>query len=73
MFAMEQIVNVVNWIHSFDPQNVNIDNLSLPKNLRTLDDYSKVALKDYPKQNRIISMARESIEAGMTVAIKTFP
>lgn len=77
MFAMEQIVNVVNWIHGFDPQNVNIDNMSLPRDLRTLNDYSKVAVKDYPKQNRVVNMARESIDAGnnnhLAVAIKTFP
>jgi len=62
MFALEQIVNVTNWIHDFNPQNVNYENLNLPINLRTLDEYSRIALRDYPKQNRIINIARESVD-----------
>ena len=62
MFNLEQLVNVTNWISNFDPQNINYVDLSLPGNLRKLDDFSKVAVKDYPKQNRVIDIARESIE-----------
>jgi hypothetical protein len=62
MFALEQIVNVTNWIHEFNPQNVNFENMSLPVNLRILDDYSKIALRDYPKQNRVINVPRESVD-----------
>ena len=62
MFNLEQIVNVTNWINDFDPQNINYVDLSLPRNLRKLDDFSKVAVKDYPKQNRVIDRARESLE-----------
>ena len=49
MFNLEQLVNVTNWISNFDPQNINYVDLSLPGNLRKLDDFSKVAVKDYPK------------------------
>ena len=61
MFTLEQMVNVTNWIHDFNPQNVNFMDLNLPGNLRTLDDYSRVALKEYPKQNRVVmGMQRNS-------------
>ena len=30
LFALEQIVNVMNWINDFNPQNVNYRDLSLP-------------------------------------------
>jgi len=33
--------------------------LNLPDNLKTLDDYSRVAVKDYPKQNRMVEIPRE--------------
>lgn len=59
MFALEQIVNVTNWIHDFNPQNVNFMDLNLPKNLRTLDDYSHVAVRDYPKQNRMVDISKD--------------
>ena len=48
-FTMEQMVNVTNWIHEFNPQNVNFENLNLPENLRNLDDFSRTAVKDYPR------------------------
>ena len=61
MFTLEQMVNVTNWIHDFNPQNVNFMDLNLPGNLRTLDDYSRVALKEYPKHNRVVmGMQRNS-------------
>ena len=64
MFALEQLVNVTNWIHDFNPQNVNFMDLNLPRNLRTLDDYSHVAVKDYPKPNRMVEISRDSIEVA---------
>ena len=51
----------MNWINDFNPQNVNYKDLSLPQNLRNLDEYSRVAAKDYPKNNRITEIQREQI------------
>lgn len=62
LFALEQLVNVTNWIHDFDPQNVNFMNMSLPANLKTLDEYSRVAVKDYPKPNRIVEVQRDTVD-----------
>jgi len=72
MFALEQMVNVTNWIHEFNPQNVNFENLTLPSNLRTLDDYSRIALRDYPRQNRVVNIAREAVD-GKNIQAKGFP
>ena len=62
MFALEQMVNVTNWIHEFNPQNINYMDLNLPGSLRTLDEHSRVATKDYPKQNRMMEYSRESVD-----------
>ena len=43
----------MNWINDFNPQNVNYRDLSLPQNLRNLDEYSRFAAREYPKNNRI--------------------
>ena len=51
----------MNWINDFNPQNVNYKDLSLPQNLRNLDEYSRVAARDYPKNNRITEVQREQI------------
>ena len=51
----------MNWINDFNPQNVNYKDLSLPQNLRNLDEYSRVAARDYPKNNRITEIQREQI------------
>lgn len=64
VFTLEQIVNVTNWIHQFDPQNINYPDLVLPQNLKQLDSFARVALKDYPKQNRVISLTRNSLDAN---------
>ena len=62
MFNLEQIVNVTNWISDFNPQNINYMDLSLPGNLRKQDEFSRVAVKDYPKVKQVVDRARESVE-----------
>jgi len=34
-------MRVVNWVHEFDPQNVNNDDLKLPPELKLLNDHTK--------------------------------
>ena len=36
--------------------------MNLPSNLKTLDEYSHIAVKDYPKPNRIVEINREAVE-----------
>ena len=50
---LEQNVNVVNWIHHFDPQNVNLQDFKVPAKLRKLDNFSRNATRDYPKTSRL--------------------
>jgi hypothetical protein len=56
VFMLEQAVNVVNWINEFDPQNVNFKPLTLPTQLKELDDYSKTATNGFPKSRRLIEI-----------------
>jgi DNA polymerase family B len=41
MYILQQAVNVCRWINDFDPQNVNIEDLVLPNDLKTLNAHSK--------------------------------
>jgi len=48
-FVLKSAVNVCQWIHKFDPQNINNDDLYLPPDLKQLSDYSKQLIEDFPK------------------------
>lgn len=52
MYMLDQIVNVVNWVQKFDPQNVNLPDFNVPPYLRQLDNLSRTAVADYPKSSR---------------------
>ena len=60
MYILEQIVNVVNWVQDFDPQNVNMQDFSLPAQLRGLDNYARNATRDYPRSSLRLAQAEDS-------------
>ena len=41
-------MNVVKWVNSFDPQKVNNEDLKLPKELKQLNEHTKILIRDFP-------------------------
>jgi hypothetical protein len=64
MVVMEQLVNVLNWVHDFNPQNVTYDHLMLPENLRALHEFSKTSGGEFPKTLKLRTMQRPSLESN---------
>ena len=53
MFILQNAMRVVNWVHQFDPGNVNNDDLKLPADLKQLNDHTKTLIKEFPKMNAL--------------------
>ena len=57
MYILQQAVNVCRWVNEFDPQNVNIEDLYLPHDLKQLNEYSHTLVKDFPKLDQVAELA----------------
>ena len=53
MFLLNQAVNVCRWVHEFDPENINGEDLVLPPELRSLQDHAKVLVMEFPKTDLV--------------------
>lgn len=63
MYTLQQAVNVCRWINDFDPQNVNIVDLVLPQELKTLNDHSKSLVREFPKIDQVAELALRKFRA----------
>ena len=59
-FLLQQQGYVIEWISSFDPENINSNNLVMPKQLKTLHDYS----------NQLVSQLPEFLDATISHRLK---
>ena len=41
-------MRVVSWVHDFNPENVNTQDLKLPPELKQLNDQTKTLIRDFP-------------------------
>ena len=41
MYILQQGMSVLNWVSNFDPESVNVRDLALPNELRTMSKYTK--------------------------------
>ena len=64
MFILQNAMKVVNWIHEFDPQNVNSGDLQMPADLKTLTQHTKALLNDFPRMNALNKHKKSSSVAG---------
>lgn len=75
MYVLNQSVKVMQWINLFDPQNVNIDDLTLPNELKQLNDYSKQLISEFPQSsnaaNKIYKRLRQAQDHVGTDSIET--
>ena len=63
MYILQQAVNVCRWINDFDPQNVNIEDLMLPNELKQLNDHSKTLVREFPKLDQVAELALRKFRA----------
>ena len=70
MYILQQAVNVCRWINDFDPQNVNIEDLVLPNELRNLNDHSKSLVLDFPKLDKVaeVALRKYRVRGGLQIA-----
>ena len=50
MFVLQNSMKVLSWINLFNPQNINSKDLQIPHELKSLSNYSKKMIKQYPKE-----------------------
>jgi len=48
-YLMQQQAHIVDWIQKFDPENVNFEDLNMPKQLKTLQNYSSNLVRLLPE------------------------
>ncbi len=71
MFLLNQAVNVCRWVHQFDPENINGEDLVLPPELRSLQDHAKVLVMEFPKMDLVAenSLRKFRPSAGISTVI----
>lgn len=45
------------WVNEFDPQNINMEDLYLPSELKQLNDHSKTLVLEFPKTDQVAELA----------------
>ena len=55
-FLLSQAVRVCRWVHAFDPQHVNNEDLVMPADLRELSEHARTLI-DYPKTDFVADIA----------------
>ena len=63
MQVMDHLINVLNWIHDFEPQQVTYDHLMLPENLRALHEFQKTATVEMSRTLKSRATTRPSLES----------
>ena len=46
-------MSVLNWVSNFDPESVNVRDLTMPNELRTMSKYTKQLLTDFTKNEEM--------------------
>ena len=60
---LEQAQRVAQWIHKFDPQNINVKDLTMPEDLKQISNFSKKLIQS--PSNRQLQFAMSKGYSGL--------
>ena len=49
MFILQSAMKVMTWVHGFNPQNINDNDLKMPEDLKQISEYTRQLISTYPR------------------------
>ncbi|CDW75242.1 UNKNOWN [Stylonychia lemnae] len=70
IFILQQAISVCRWINTFNPENINNEDLILPLELRSLQDHSKNLVSDFPRLDQVAEIGLKKFKVRELSSLK---